>query len=61
MFQCVFCGHVLENGAFKPAEVRRHLEAKNPELKGKSTERFERQSTALKGQEKEVACKSAFL
>jgi hypothetical protein len=56
----MFCCHVLANGALKPAEVRCHLEAKHPKLKSKLTECFEKQSTALRGQQKEVACKSVF-
>jgi hypothetical protein len=48
----VLCGHVSVSGALKPAKLYCHLETKHPELKSKSIDYFERQSTVLKGQQK---------
>jgi hypothetical protein len=45
--------HLLANGELEPAKLH-HLQTKHPELKSKSTEYFERQSTGLKGQQKEL-------
>ncbi|XP_003801892.1 SCAN domain-containing protein 3 isoform X1 [Otolemur garnettii] len=52
--QCIICGDVLANEAMKPSKLKRHLYSKHKEVSSQPKEFFERKSSELKIQPKQV-------
>ena len=67
---CIVCGYQLSNEAMKPSKLLRHLNTKQPGLKDKPLEYFERKKREHDGQKKflratisinEIALKASYL